>query len=71
MMNCLEYALLFWLKHRDYTILYDSDHVINVPIGTEVPGVLPLTDFGKQHIIDSFKMQSKLFQNIIEMFFHG
>ena len=55
-MNCLKYALNFWNEHRGYIILYNSDHVINVPVRTEVKGFLHLASFGEEHLINSFKL---------------
>ena len=45
MMNCLEYALEFWRGNKDYSILYNSDHVINVPEGIEVDGFMDIAWF--------------------------
>lgn len=54
-MNCLEYALRFWIKNPDYIILYNSDHCINVPKGTEVDGFLTLDKFGVQYFLSAFR----------------
>ena len=56
MMNCLEYALEFWSGNKDYSILYNSDHVINVPEGIEVDGFMDIAYFGREHIIKSFSL---------------
>ena len=56
MMNCLEYALEFWSSNKDYCILYNSDHVINVPEGIEVDGFLDISFYGREHIIKSFSI---------------
>ena len=56
MMNCLEYALEFWSSNKDYCILYNSDHVINVPEGIEVDGFLDISYYGREHIIKSFSL---------------
>ena len=55
-MNCLEYALEFWSGNKDYNILYNSDHVINVPEGIEVDGFMDIACFGREHIIKSFSL---------------
>ena len=56
MINCLEYALEFWSSNKDYCILYNSDHVINVPEGIEVDGFLDISYFGSEHLIKSFSL---------------
>lgn len=45
-MNCLAYALRFWEKEPNYVLYYNSDHVVNLPEGTEVKGFLPAEKFG-------------------------
>ena len=67
-MNCLKYALNFWNEHRGYIILYNSDHVINVPVRTEVKGFLPLSEFGMEHLIQSFKL-SKKYKTLLTWYF--
>ncbi len=53
-MNCLQYALEFWSQNPDYSLFYNSDHVVNLPDFNnplvkakyaEI-GFLPLTEFG-------------------------
>lgn len=50
-MNCLSYTLRFWNSNRNYIILCNSDHCINVPNGTVVEGFLPLFDFGYVYFV--------------------
>lgn len=54
-MNCLQFALSFWKDNPRYRLLYNSDHVINVPIGTDVAGFLELNDFGIDYFLSAFK----------------
>jgi hypothetical protein len=55
-MNCLEYALNFWANNRNYPIWYNSDHVVNLPVGVVCTGFLPLESFGFEHLIKSFEI---------------
>jgi len=34
-MNCLAYALRFWSENPNYKLWYNSNHVINIPIGLD------------------------------------
>lgn len=52
--NCLAYALRFWKENKKYKILYDGNHVINVPDCVSVNGFLPLSSYGYEHFINSF-----------------
>lgn len=61
-MNCLQYALKYWEKNPDCIILYNSDHVINVPPRTVVKGFLPLALFGEEHITISFGLSKYYIQ---------
>jgi hypothetical protein len=45
-MNCLQYALEFWEKNPKYRLWYNSDHVINLPLGSTATGFSPIEDFG-------------------------
>lgn len=45
-MNCLEYALGFWDKNPNYLLHYNSDHVINLPVGATATGFLEIKDYG-------------------------
>lgn len=54
MINCLSYALRFWNTNKYYKILYNSDHVINVPINTNVLGFLDLKEFGEDYFLKAF-----------------
>lgn len=67
-MNCLEYALEFWQKEPEYRIYYNSDHVINLPKGTDVTGFLPLEQFGFEHISNSFTLSGKATEQLIKYF---
>ncbi len=53
-MNCLQFALRFWFKNRNYKIFYNSDHVINLE-QCEQTDYLPLEEFGFDNIYNSFK----------------
>ena len=46
MINCLEYALNYWNKNKNYKIYYNSDHCVNLPEGTKVSNFNPIEDFG-------------------------
>ena len=56
--NCLSYALRFWALHPEYVILYNEDHVINVPEGSYVinskPRFLALETYGYSFLLRSF-----------------
>lgn len=67
-MNCLQYALNFWNRNKNYIILYNSDHVINVPPRTVVEGFLPLALFGEEHLIKSFKL-TKNYKRLLSLYF--
>lgn len=60
-MNCLIFCLHFWNTNREYKIMYNSDHCINVPIGTNIikgsngyPDFTDITNFGYNNIRNSF-----------------
>mgnify|MGYP003482244471 CR=1 FL=1 len=54
--NCLSYALEFWSNNsKTYKMVYNSNHVINVPIDTDVKGFLDIKEFGYEHLVSSFK----------------
>lgn len=57
MINCLEYALDFWNENRDYKIQYNSNHCINVPIGTKVYGFDSIEGFGFDYFENWFTEQ--------------
>lgn len=54
-MNCLQFALGFWDRNRDYDIFYNSDHVINLRDVNEFFGYMPLYHYGYEHICESFE----------------
>ncbi len=66
-MNCMQYALKYWEKNPDCIILYNSDHVINVPARTVVKGFLPLALFGDEHLIQSFKL-TKNYRRLLALY---
>lgn len=70
-MNCLEYALSFWKANPDYIILYNSDHVINVPQGIEVYGFLGLDYFGEEYFIKAFHLNEKYKKILLAYFRNG
>lgn len=53
-MNCLQFALYFSSKNPDYKIYYDGDHVINLRENVNIQNFLPLEDYGKENILNSF-----------------
>jgi len=55
MMNCLEYALLFWEKHPEYKIYYNSDHCVNAYEPISGSGYLPAESFGYCYFSGSFE----------------
>ena len=60
-LTCLEYALTFWNKNRDFKIYYNADHCITLKEGTIPPeGYLDLKEYGLNHLIDSFYDRGKL-----------
>ena len=68
-MNCMDYALEFWIKEPNYLIFYNSDHAINLPIGTKISeNFLPLKSFGYEHILKSFEL-SENSKEILKLYF--
>jgi len=68
-MNCMEYALVFWLKEPDYMIYYNSDHAINLPKDTKISkNFLPLKSFGYEHVLKSFEL-SENSKEILKLYF--
>ena len=68
-MNCMEYALVFWLKEPDYMIYYNSDHAINLPKDTKISkNFLPLKSFGYEHVLKSFEL-SENSKEILKVYF--
>jgi len=58
-MNCLSFALRFWVDNKDYRLWYNSDHVINIPIDTHPTfkngrKFLPIEEFGYYYFLSSF-----------------
>ena len=57
-MNCLVYALRFWLLHPEYTIVYNQDHVINIPEGSYIANskmtFTPLEDESYSGLLKAF-----------------
>ena len=58
MINCLEYALDFWNENKDYKIQYNSNHCINVPIGTKIYGFDSIEGFGFDYFESWFTEQN-------------
>ena len=52
--NCLSYALRFWNDSPHYRIWYNSDHAINLPLGSSATGFLPVEDFGLEYFKSAF-----------------
>lgn len=46
MINCLEYALLFWNKEPEYRIHYNSSHCINLPLHHHADGFQLIEEYG-------------------------
>ena len=60
-LTCLEYALTFWNKNRDFKIYYNSNHVINLEKDVSPPkGYLELNKFDLNHLVNSFYDREKL-----------
>lgn len=55
MINCLSYALRFWNLHPEYRLYYNSDHCVNLPIGAECTGFLPIEEFGYDYFFNWYK----------------
>lgn len=60
-MNCLAYALRFWKKEPKYRLFYNSDHVINLPLGKnsghvvyEATGFSPVEEYGYEYFSKAF-----------------
>ena len=60
--NCLSYALRYWCKDNRYVIYYNSDHCVNLPIGAECTGFLPIEQFGYNYFFKWY--EDKLIDNI-------
>lgn len=54
-MNCLGYALRFWNKNKKYVLYYNSGHVINIPVGTQITGFFPIEEYGYRYFKGAFK----------------
>ena len=58
LINCLSYALNFWAAHREYIIVYNEDHAINIPEGAYVINskltFQPLETYGYSFLLRSF-----------------
>lgn len=54
-MNCLAYALRFWETHPIYLLYYNSDHVINIPKGTQISDFLPIEEYGYKYFNSAFE----------------
>lgn len=68
-LNCLSYALIFWNDNPNYILLYNSNHVINVPAGTEVVGFLGLEEFGIDYFLSSFRELTKTDKKLLNKYF--
>jgi len=55
MINCLSYALRYWNLYPEYRLYYNSDHCVNLPIGAECTGFLPIEDFGYDYFLNWYK----------------
>lgn len=54
-MNCLQYALKFWSKNRDFFIYYNMNHVINLEKGLRRPkGYIHLHNYTYEGLVKSF-----------------
>lgn len=60
-MNCLEYCLLQWEKLPHFKIWYNSNHavIIEPEIDLACKGYLPLTFFGRSHLVSSFGLSDR------------
>ena len=52
-MNCLAYALRFWVKNPEYKIWYNSDHCINSRCTIVSDEWLPAESFGYAYFLKS------------------
>ena len=67
--NCLEWNLKFWNKNKNYSLYYNSDHVIALESKyvKELPNTyLPLEVFGKTYFINSFEITNKEIITLLE-----
>lgn len=53
--NCLSYALRYWNLYPEYRLYYNSDHCVNLPIGAECTGFLPIEEFGYDYFLNWYK----------------
>jgi hypothetical protein len=60
--NCLSYALRYWNLYPEYRLYYNSDHCVNLPIGAECTGFLPIEEFGYDYFFKWY--EDKLIDNI-------
>lgn len=70
-MNCLTYALEFWLENQSYVLWYNSNHVIAIEPEfdlSQCTNYLKFDAYGIEHFKSSFLM-TKDYKEILEQYF--
>lgn len=75
MINCLAYALRFWERNPEYTLYYNSGHVINLDYyrsgADHYISFLPAEDFGYDYFSSAFEgLLDEYEQDLLKRYFN-